>query len=562
MGKGIKVHRCEFLIQRGSYNCRYVFGAKIRCPCCGRWYCSFAKHLQAHWDSAKKFLTGDGVGLFNDLRSRGVFTGYEKYVVQLEPVLEAMASRGLPIPRKSYDDVMRQLVARREEIEKAMQALVPPECMPFHPPKGYKKIPKDITGMIERYFQHDPKDSSLAGAVLEKRWVRLKEWTPSPKNLLAYMRHKGHPIPTGWKTGRPTTDQLELTRLAKKTKDLLYNIVLEYREVSTVIDNHMKNWEPGPDGRVHPTFYYETGTGQLATRRPNVQNAPRHKAGTANIFRSMIRAGEGKILLEFDYKSFHAQTLAFEAEDRDYLRLAKLDIHSYLTAHFVREADRDRLLQLGDEDLAARLAEIAAKHNFVRDYKAKRAVLGYGFGMGYRKLYNLNQEAFDSQADAKRLIDTMNGLFPRAKAWRDEIRVKAHEQGYLMSRFGCIRWFWEVCKWVDGKLEPGGDDSESAVAFLPANDAFCHIKDAMLRLDQSGALVKYGLINQIHDSLLFECPLNLRDEAIDTVTREMERPSAVLINSVAPGGLSVAVGIKEGLTWNPEDMKKAKRGNT
>lgn len=489
------------------------------------------------------------MGLLADLKSRGVYQGYHKYVMSLEPILQAMAARGLPVSRESYDRVKAQLEERRAAIFEAMQTLIPEECRPFTPPKGYKKTPKDTTGMLQRDFIHCMGDDGCP--VIETRWIKPKPWTPSPKNLIAYMRYRKHPIPSNWKTGKATTDQTELARLAKKTRDILYNVVLEYREASTVIDNHIHNWRPASDDRVHPTFYYETGTGQLASRRPNVQNAPKHKKATADLFRSMVEAPDGYTILSFDYKSFHAQTLAFEAQDRDYLRLAKLDIHSFLTAYLVREADRDRLLQLPDEELSARLSAIRGKNPDIRDQQAKRAVLGYGFGMGWRKLYMLNQESFGSQSEAKRVMDTLNGLFPRACKWRDEIRMKAHEQGYLMSRAGCIRWFWEVFKWDGSKLVPGGDDSESAVAFLPANDAFCHIKDAMLRLEQGGHLERFGLINQIHDDLMFLCPDESVDEAIATVTVEMERPSATLIDPVvAPEGLVVEVGIAKGKRWD------------
>jgi DNA polymerase family A len=501
------------------------------------------------------------VGLFNDLRSRGVYTGYEKYVLQLEPILEQMSARGLPVTRANYEAVKDKLETHRTGIFEAMQTLVPEECRPFHPAKGYKKEPKDaVMGGVTEHAKEPavwakrmirvPTSTSEAGWG-EERWVKLLPWTPSPKNLIRYMRHRGHPIPANYKTGKATTDQTELARLAKKTKDLLYNVVLEYREISTVIDNHIHNWAPSKDDRVHPTFYYETGTGQLASRRPNVQNAPKHKKATADIFRSMVEAPDGYTILSFDYKSFHAQTLAFEAQDPDYLRLAKLDIHSFLAAYLVREADRDRLLQLPDEELSARLAAIRERHTAIRDQQAKRAILGYGFGMGWRKLYMLNQDSFGSQSEAKRVLDTLNGLFPRACKWRDEVRMRAHEQGYLMSRAGCIRWFWEVFKWDGSKLVPGGDDSEAAVAFLPANSAFCHIKDSMLRLEKRGLLERFGLINQIHDDLMFLCPDPLVEEAVSIVREEMERPSEILIDPVvAPKGLSVEVGVSNGKRWD------------
>lgn len=584
------------------------------------------------------------MGLLTDLRDRGLWPGYSRYVLGLEPVLDAMSKRGVPVSPEAHAALVKELTELYNAAEGAMQALVPDECKPFTPKNGYKKLPKDFAVPVTA------SDNALAagggsssvkvsagnppslpgaskppipsavnvGAELptrpnsqrgvseaggmdapgreggflaesptfllkkfddgEERWVRVGKWKPSHSGLIKYMRHKKHPIPRDWKTGKETTVEADLERLARSTKDILYEAVLEYRQVGTVLNNHLANWVPHTDGRVHPVFYYDTGTGQLASRRPNVQNAPRHGEGgkgeRATRFRSMVVARPGHTLLEFDYRSFHAQTLAFEAEDPDYLRLAKLDIHSYLTAHLVRHPDRNKLLGFDDASLAQALAEIKHNNQFVRDYKAKRAVLGYGFGMGWRKLYMLNRDSFDSQADAKKVMDMLNGLFPRACAWRDRIRHQAHEQGYLMSRFGCIRWFWEVFKWDGTGWKSGGDDSEAAVAFLPANDAFCHIKEAMLRLNGNGvttvtgvvgtkgapcsrtsaisatALERYGLINQIHDALMFECPDPLVDEALVTVKEEMERPSVALVNDVAPLGLSVEVSVSRGKTWD------------
>jgi hypothetical protein len=95
-----------------------------------------------------------------------------------------------------------------------------------------------------------------------------------------------------------------------------------------------------------------------------------------------------------------------------------------------------------------------------------------------------------------------------------------------------------------GRMVPG-DDSEAAIAFLPANDAFGHIKDAMLTLEAQGWNERAQLINQIHDALMFEISDLLMDEAIPAIKTEMERASDVLVDPVvARGGLwtSVSVG--------------------
>ena len=500
------------------------------------------------------------MGLFTDLKARGVWSGYEKYVVRLEPILEAMSARGIPVPRDAWEGVKELLEARRGEIVTAMQALIPEACRPFHPAKGYKKEPKDF---IEGGATEHAGEAAMWGkrrfpvtfdkpldGISEEHCVKLLPWTPSPANLIAYMRHRKHTIPVSFKTQRNTTNQLELARLAKKTKDPLYQVVLDYREVSTVIDNHIKNWEPRSDGRVHPTFYYETGTGQLASRRPNAQNAPKHKKETADLFRSMMRARPGHCLLEFDYKSFHVHTLAFEAQDQDLLRLARLDVHSFVTAHLLHLPDANICLRWDDDKLRDYLAAIKKAHKDVRDAKVKHAFLGYDNGMGWRKLYNQYQEFFASQGEAKQVMVLLDTLFPKSKTYRERICLVAHEQGYLLSRFGCIRWFWEVFKWEGGKYVSGGDDHEAALSFLTQNDAHCYLKDALLRLEGMGALNRYGFMNTIHDSLMFECPLSLRDEAIAIVAAEMERPNATLTDPVvAPDGLSVAVGVSVGDSW-------------
>lgn len=460
------------------------------------------------------------------MHQRGIWRGYERHVLRLNPILERMGERGMPVDPDAFARVVAHLRGDFEAAKARMQELVPYEVKSK---KVYKRPRKD--GSTERVLP----------------------WTPSNKGLLAYIKHRRHPVPRQFKTGKETTAAIEIQRLARTTKDPLYAQVIQYRKAQTVLKNHVKNWQPGVDSRVHTTFYFGPATGQLSSRRPNIQNAPKHDdpefGGYAKVFRSMIKARPGRTILEFDFKSFHAQTLAFEAEDADYLRLAKLDIHSYLTSHLVRDRDASRCLAWDNQTLGEYLARIASTHRFVRDYKAKRAILGYGFGMGYKKLYDQNKEHFESQRDAKYVLDMLDGCFPVAKAWRSAIRQKAHEQGYLISRHGYIRYFWEVLRWKGGDWSPG-DDSEAAIAFLPANDAFGHMKDCMLVIAERGLDERYCLINNIHDSLLLECPNEYVEEARHEIPLIMEQPSDILVSpKVAPHGLSVEVDAKGGPDW-------------
>ena len=57
-------------------------------------------------------------------------------------------------------------------------------------------------------------------------------------------------------------------------------------------------------------------------------------------------------LIAFDYKSFHVLTLGFEARDATYMRMAKLDMHSYFAlVGLLRLESSDKLLVQSDGEL-------------------------------------------------------------------------------------------------------------------------------------------------------------------------------------------------------------------
>lgn len=490
------------------------------------------------------------MSLITQMQRAGLWASFENQVVGLEPVLEDMSWRGMPVDPVAYDEVVLLLKSDMAIAKGEMQSLIP---LGLRRVKVYKKTPKKFTNA---HFQAEVATADGVGKLEWRQWL---PWTPSNQALVAYMKHKGHPVPRDFSNEKDTTNKLELARLYKETKDPLYRAVLNYRKAQTILTNHIKNWKPGTDNKVHSTFYFDPATAQLSSRRPNVQNAPKRDdaefAGYADAFRSMIKAPQGFSLVELDFKSFHAQTLAFEAEDADYLRLAKIDIHSYLAARLVREPRFSQCLSWPDDELREYLKWIKKNHKFVRDEKAKRAILGYGFGMGGKKLYLMNRTPdatgrapFDNESEAKKVLQELDGCFPVCKRWRDTIRLKAHDQGYLISRYGYIRYFWEVMRWQNGKLRPGGDDSEAAIAFLPANNAFGEMRTKMLKIRALGLDSRLRLINNVHDSLLFLCPDNLLDE-MGRVKDIMEERSTTLINSICPQGLSVEVDMQTGKDW-------------
>ncbi len=487
------------------------------------------KKPQASLDSAKAGV-GSDVGVANDVQieSReehveGSVVGVEEAVVGEKLVRWCRVQPFLP---NSPQQILRYIQFKRSE---------------------------EVEEKVARYLGATPRDSLPA----EQLEALIKK---AERNARYY-------VPTDFKKGTPTTAKKELTRLAKKTGDPLFPLNIQYRELAKVEATYVDGWAPDAEGFVHTHFGFGPATAQLDSKRPNSMNAPKPAsvngdAGTkdrlALAFRTIIRAKPERVLIEADFKAFHALTMGFAARDATYMRLARRDIHSFVTGHMLKLAGRDRWLNLPDQQLDEVLKGIKKTHRSIRDKKAKPGIFLIQFGGGWNKLYDLNQESFDSPVEAKQLIDLIKGLFPKIFECQDAYRKLAARQHFLRSPHNFIRWFEEIYRWDTRKMAwTSGRDSEAAMAFIPANMAHCTIREALKRMEEKGWLERYGFVNPVHDSLVFHCERRWEEEAMWNIKGEMEMPSRVLVDPVvAPGGLVCEVEVSRGEDWgHMEEIK-------
>ena len=373
------------------------------------------------------------------------------------------------------------------------------------------------------------------------------------QQLLAYMDAKNHKRPKSRETNeegdeKDTTNKKELVRLAHRTGDNFYLKVIEYRELSKMRGTYIEGFKPHADGRAHPTFTFDTGTGQLSSRNPNAQNIPEHTR-LAKAIKRMFAAPDGYVLTKWDYKAFHVLTTGFCAEDAAYMRMARLDMHSFVAGCFLKTWE-PQIMEESDESLTNRFEWFKSDPNRkrVRDKQAKPTILGVGFGMGGRRLYQENLEHFQTERTAKSFLDLLTRLFPKVFAWQTRVRQQAHEQTYLRSPFGHIRRFYEVFVWDYKKSAyKNGDQAEEAVAFLPANMAFGVMRSKKRDFARLGLDSKYGLINEVHDAWWWCFPREMLDEHVAEMRPVIEAPEPTLRHpTLAPDGLWCATECKYG----------------
>ena len=395
--------------------------------------------------------------------------------------------------------------------------------------------------------------------------ARLKKGQPK-ETAERLAKHKVPKVKNKSKELKDNTGAKELEKLFKATGDPVYQYLVEIGKLKKLYGTYYKGW-PLRDGYVHTTFgLADTGTGQLSSVAPNIQNAPKH-SNLAKEFRGCVMAKPGRRLVEIDKKSFHAQTLAFEAKDKAYARLSAIDVHSYMTAHRLKFPEAHQLLSWSDADMLAWIKEkkkdktiypAEAVPNYpqgltfqqVRDYKSKRVILGIGFCQGAASIFEQNPEGYKDKKEVQTFLDLFSQIFDKVKKFQTEITTLAHKQTYLTSRWGYIRRFYDVFQWDPKKWDTftgsmggwsHGDDFEAAVAFLPANDAFGMLKEEMLRCagyevwpsvsrdkQREDLFKKYRFINQIHDSLIFHPDTNEAEKCIEDVLKIMREPCPTL----------------------------------
>lgn len=409
---------------------------------------------------------------------------------------------------------------------------------------------------------------------------------------------------------KDNTGAKELEKLFKATGDILFSHLVEITKLKKLYGTYVVGWQVKKQGKlttpefVHTTFdTARTTTGQIASTDPNIQNLPKH-SDLAKEFRFSIAAKPGKVLLDFDKKAFHAQTLAFEAKDRAYGRLSAIDVHSFMTTHRLKLPEAKDILSWSDKDIKAFFDKLKvdettiykseAVPNYpngltfqqVRDYKSKKVILGIGFKQGAQAIFEQNPEGYKNKKEVQDFLDLFSKTFPDVSKFQREITKLAHQQTYLISKYGYIRRFHDVFKWDAKKWNAftqregdwsQGDDFEDAVAFLPANDAFGMIKEELLRLagyrvpkdkpelfsefigskmlwpykDDEDLLEKYGFCNFIHDSNMFHCDYGLQDKCLEDVLMVMRQPSPILVDTTyAPGGLFVDAEAQRGPDWS------------
>jgi len=291
-----------------------------------------------------------------------------------------------------------------------------------------------------------------------------------------------------------------------KDKHPIIPFIIEHRELSklkgTYVDALPALINPNT-GRLHTDFNQAGAvTGRVSSSNPNLQNIP-IKTEIGRRVRKAFTARKGWRLISADYSQVELRILAHMADDE------------ILRGAFERGEDIHASTAAAIYDVP--ITEVSSmQRNF-----AKRINFGIAYGMG---AFALAANTGMSMGDASDFITKYFARFPKVKAWLDHTKRVAAEQGFVETMLGRRRYFPEL-RAGSGAPEMQKRRAEREAINHPVQGSAADImKIAMIRIHKALKDGKYEarMTLQVHDELVFDCPVNELEAVSALVKREME----------------------------------------
>ncbi len=339
----------------------------------------------------------------------------------------------------------------------------------------------------------------------------------SPKQLQAILFEElGIPVVRKTPKGQPSTAEDVLQELALTYP--LPKLVLQHRSMSklksTYTDKLPKQINP-KTGRVHTSYHQAVAsTGRLSSADPNLQNIPIRTEEGRRIRQAFV-APSGKKILAVDYSQIELRIMAHLSEDEGLLSAFAegRDIHSAT---------------------AAEVFGGSAESVSVDDRRAAKAI---NFGLIYgMSAFGLAKQLKIGRAEAQAYVNLYFERYPGVKAYMEETRELAREQGYVETVYGRRLYLPEIKSRNAQRRQYAERTAINAPMQGTAADI---IKRAMIDIDawlhETDAPVL--MIMQVHDELVFEVDEGVIDQYATQIATRMESVVELSVPLVAASGI-------------------------
>lgn len=266
--------------------------------------------------------------------------------------------------------------------------------------------------------------------------------------------------------------------------------VLEFRGRSKRSSTYGKNWLEmcEKDGRIYSDFHINgAGTGRFSSSNPNVENIP---VRDTKEYRDCFIAEDENVLIDADWSAQEPRIAAYLSGDEKLIDIFKRKKDVYIEAAKL----------MFDWDLT--------KKDPRRSERMKPTVLGASYGLTE---YGMEQKYGVPKDEGALLLDKFFETFTGMREWK---KKQQKSKGYVQTIYG--RKFW-----LNPYME--GHSDNNALNSPVQGSAADALKIAAYRfLNEWGWSDRNSvLVNLMHDELLIEVPMKLKDLAIQMLKKVM-----------------------------------------
>lgn len=336
-------------------------------------------------------------------------------------IIARQERHGFAFDQDKADELLRQLLSDRAEIEGQLQSVF----KPMYLPKGPEFIPK----------RDNAKLGYVEGAPLQK--IELTVFNPGSRAHVARWLKAIH----GWvpkektETGLPKVDETVLERLPYPEAKLLaryFTIQKRLGQLSEGDNAWLKHVTP--KWRIHGSVTTNGAvTGRMTHSHPNIAQVPANHAAYGALCRSCFRAGVGYKLVGCDADGLELRDLAGY--------MAHFDGGSYIQT--VLEGDKAQGTDMHSVNTRAIGLDPTKEYTINGQTKSGRDIAktwfyGFIYGAGDEKLGTIVGKPAGNKAKAQGKADRQKFLknLPALKKLTERVKGRAEEQGFIRGLDG------------------------------------------------------------------------------------------------------------------------------
>lgn len=317
------------------------------------------------------------------------------------------------------------------------------------------------------------------------------------------------------KTGQYSTSEEVLETL--RDKHPIVEKILAHRALKKLLSTYVEALPKlinARTGRIHTSFNQAvTATGRLSSSNPNLQNIPVRGEDGREIRKAFV-PDEDSTFFSADYSQIELRIMAHLSGDEHM-------IADFNAGHDIHAATAARIFHKSIEEVT-------------RDERRKAKTANFGIIYGI-SAFGLSERLGIPRGEAKELIDSYFGTYPKVKEFMSTCIERAQERGYILTEFKRRRYLADI---NSRNATVRGYAERNAVNAPIQGTAADIIKVAMVAIDRRlrEEHLDTKMILQVHDELNFSVPHRELDTVRRLVVEEMERAYSMRVPLLAECG--------------------------